>query len=675
MVAKPVALFDTECYPNYWLLKFRVKHTRQLYTFKITAGQSFTPEQILQMRALFTLFTVVSFNGKYYDEPMINAALCGYTVEQLKWLNDQIIPKQIKGMPKIQGLKPWELNLPEWSPVDHIDIKEVCPGDGSLKQYGGRTHAKKLQDLPYDPFHFLSPDEIVVVDLYCENDLDLLEHIFDNLAPQLRQREALGKKYGLDLRSKSDAQVAEAVIKRRCEQALGRKIYKSEIDYNLRFRYKVPEFIGYEMPQLQRALQLVRDSVFMLDAAGNVAMPPQLDNLEIKIGTSVYKMGLGGLHSQEKSLTIVSTETHQLRMPDVASYYPSLMLNSGEYPPAMGPQFAVEFSDIKSGRLAAKALAKKLKAQGFEGSVEYIDASTEDGGGKIMINGTFGKTGSVYSVLFAPTMLIQTTITGQLSILMLIEWHEHYGIPVISANTDGIVIFCPREKLHISEWLIKEWEKRTGLEMETDDYVGIYARDVNNYFAVKSADDIKRKGEYAKAGLIEKKNPDCEICGDAVAEFLANGTPLIYTIAACRDIRKFVTIQKVAGGGREDVGRRCTQKCEGRRYDPDLDRERLDQKRPHVEKEGYAPAGSAQAYALCFQPQTPEYLGKVVRWYYGTRSPGPIVYASNGNTVSLSYGATPCMTLPDAFPDDVDYQWYCDKAENILKDIGFYTLT
>ena len=378
---------------------------------------------------------------------MINAALCGYTVEQLKWLNDQIIPKQIKGMPKIQGLKPWELNLPEWSPVDHIDIKEVCPGDGSLKQYGGRTHAKKLQDLPYDPFHFLSPDEIVVVDLYCENDLDLLEHIFDNLAPQLRQREALGKKYGLDLRSKSDAQVAEAVIKRRCEQALGRKIYKSEIDYNLRFRYKVPEFIGYEMPQLQRALQLVRDSVFMLDAAGNVAMPPQLDNLEIKIGTSVYKMGLGGLHSQEKSLTIVSTETHQLRMPDVASYYPSLMLNSGEYPPAMGPQFAVEFSDIKSGRLAAKALAKKLKAQGFEGSVEYIDASTEDGGGKIMINGTFGKTGSVYSVLFAPTMLIQTTITGQLSILMLIEWHEHYGIPVISSNTDGIVIFLPAREV------------------------------------------------------------------------------------------------------------------------------------------------------------------------------------------------------------------------------------
>ncbi|MEG7688959.1 hypothetical protein U2044_15310, partial [Listeria monocytogenes] len=91
---------------------------------------------------------------------------------------------------------------------------------------------------------------------------------------------------------------------------------------------------------------------------------------------------------------------------------------------------------------------KKLKSQGLTGTPEYEDATTMDGGGKIMINGTFGKTGSQYSVLFAPTMLIQTTITGQLSILMLIEWHEHYGIPVISANTDGIVINCPRDKLH-----------------------------------------------------------------------------------------------------------------------------------------------------------------------------------------------------------------------------------
>lgn len=226
----------------------------------------------------------------------------------------------------------------------------------------------------------------------------------------------------------------------------------------------------------------------------------------------------------------------------------------------------------------------------------------------------------------------------------------------------------------MSEALISEWQKRTGLEMETVEYKAVYSRDVNNYFAVKTDGEVKRKGEYSTAGLVEKKNPDVEICADAVAEFLSKGTPIFYTIAACRDIRKFVTIQKVNGGGVKMWGegprkgarvmdmvgtlQACGWAKEGRKW-----------------RKGDSVADAATAYGACFQPQTPEYLGKVVRWYYSTQAPGPIVYATNGNTVSLSYGARPCMNLPDQFPDDIDYAWYTSKAESILKDIGFYALT
>lgn len=663
-VARPVAFYDTECFPNYWLLKFRPKGG-QAYGFRLRAGQSFDQATCARIRLLFEAYSVVSFNGLRYDVPMITSALIGYTAEQLKWQNDRII---------VEKVKPWELGLPEWRPADHIDVMEVAPGAGSQKQYAGRIHCKTMRDLPYDPGHYVTEAEIVEVDTYCENDLAVLEALFDALQPQIHQREALGKRYGLDLRSKSDAQVAEAVLKRRCEQATGRRIFKPEIDWNLKFRYKVPAFISYASPQLQRALELVQQSIFQLDAKGTVAMPPQLDGLEIKLGGSVYKMGIGGLHSQEKRLVAVSSETHQIRMPDVASYYPNLMVNAGAWPPALGDAFIREFDAIKLDRLAAKSLQGKLKKAGDTSSPEYEEAKVGNEGGKIMINGTFGKTGSPYSVLFAPEMLIQTTLTGQLSLLMLIEWHELYGVPVISANTDGIVVNCPRDKLHISEALIAEWEKRTGLEMETDDYVAIYARDVNNYFAIKTPDDVKRKGEYAKAGLVEKKNPDVEICADAVAEFLAKGVPVDYTIAACRDITKFVTIQKVNGGGVKMWGEGPRKGArvmdmvgtltangwtkEGRKW-----------------RKGDSVTDAATAYQSCFAQQTPEYLGKVVRWYYSTQAPGPIVYASNGNTVSLSYGARPCMTLPDEFPDDIDYAWYVGKAEAMLKDIGFYQLT
>ncbi|KKS65278.1 MAG: hypothetical protein UV34_C0020G0001, partial [Parcubacteria group bacterium GW2011_GWB1_42_6] len=42
--------------------------------------------------------------------------------------------------------------------------------------------------------------------------------------------------------------------------------------------------------------------------------------------------------------------------------------------------------------------------------------------------------------------MIQVTITGQLALLMLIERLELCGVPVISANTDGLVVECPRDR-------------------------------------------------------------------------------------------------------------------------------------------------------------------------------------------------------------------------------------
>jgi hypothetical protein len=89
---------------------------------------------------------------------------------------------------------------------------------------------------------------------------------------------------------------------------------------------------------------------------------------------------------------------------------------------------------------------------------------------------------------------------------------------------------------------------------------------------------------------------------------------------------------------------------------------------------GLVTLDARSAYEACFAPQRPEYLGKVIRWYYGTRAPGPIIYNNSGNQVSLSYGAQPCMTLPDEFPSDIDYEWYLANCERILEDIGYYTV-
>jgi hypothetical protein len=655
------AYFDTECYKNYWLFKIRPEGM-PTFAIEIRNGQALSDRQAELLKNLLEKYTCISFNGRNYDEPMNLAALLRYNTEALKTQTDMIISR---------GLKPWELNLPRgWRIRDHIDLIEVAPGAAGLKQYGARIHSKKIQDLPYPPESILTPEQMAETSLYCDNDLDLLEDLHNALKKHIRLREYFGNKYGIDLRSKSDAQMAEAIIKRRCEQMLGRKIVKPPINWNLRFQCNVPEYITFQLPQLRAALDAVRASVFTIGANGKIQMPPQLDNLDVVIGSTVYRMGLGGIHSQEKRLAVVSDADYLLRMPDVASYYPALILNSGKYPLALGEAFRTIYADIRRERLHAKGEVGRMKKAGQKSGDYWDDMNAANDGGKIMINGTFGKTSEIHSCLFAPEMFIDTTIPGQLSILMLIEWLELSNIPVVSANTDGIVIKCPRDKIALCDGLIKAWERRTGLEMETNDYRAIYAKDVNNYFAIDETGDVKRKGEYAKSGLDEKKNPDVEICSDAVAAFLSQGTPIMQTILSCRDIRKFITVIKVTGGGVKMWGEGVKK---GTKV-ADMT-ERLLQhgwvKSGRKWEKGGVVASAADAYATTFAQQRPEYLGKVVRWYYGTNSPGPIVSAANGNTVSLSYGSQPVMTLPDEFPTDIDYSWYIEKAQSILFDVGF----
>jgi hypothetical protein len=202
---------------------------------------------------------------------------------------------------------------------------------------------------------------------------------------------------------------------------------------------------------------------------------------------------------------------------------------------------------------------------------------------------------------------------------MLIEALELAAIPVVSANTDGIVIKCPVGLEFVRDRLIKEWEARTGFNMEFTDYAALYSRDVNNYVALKPDGEVKTKGVFADAGLA--KSPANMICVDAVANRLARWIPIEQTIGECRDVRRFLTIRNVTGGA-----------AKGDRY-----------------------------------------LGKSVRWYYAAGEMGAINNAKNGHLVPRSQGAVPMMDMVDAFPEDLDYAWYVREAYAMLSELGVST--
>jgi hypothetical protein len=64
------------------------------------------------------------------------------------------------------------------------------------------------------------------------------------------------------------------------------------------------------------------------------------------------------------------------------------------------------------------------------------------------------------------------------------------------------------------------------------------------------------------------------------------------------------------------------------------------------------------------------YLGKAIRWYYAANVRSNIAYKTTGNSVPKSFGAKPCMTLPDEFPKDINYGWYIKEAKELLNDVG-----
>ena len=201
---------------------------------------------------------------------------------------------------------------------------------------------------------------------------------------------------------------------------------------------------------------------------------------------------------------------------------------------------------------------------------------------------------------------------------MLIERMEAAGIPVVSANTDGIVVHMLRSKRADLDQVVWDWLLDTSFVLEETEYRLLAQRDVNSYVAVRTDGKAKRKGLMGITGLA--KNPVFPIVAEAVVRFLAEGTPLVDTISAERDLRAFLAARRVTGGA---VWR-----------------------------------GEA--------------LGRVARWYLSSEVPREeaLAYAKNSNKVPDSGGGRPCMVLPEVFPQDVDYRRYVAMAEEMLVDLG-----
>lgn len=612
-------------------------------------------------------YTWVGFNSENFDRPLLAMAVMGHDETNIKVVAQSIINDRMMSWATYR-----EFGI-DFLEYDHIDVQEVPPGVMlSLKIYEGRMHAPNLQDMPFHHDHEIkTPKERKIVEGYCFNDIEETERLFLTVKGDIELREALGQKYGVDLRSKSDAQCAEAILKAVCNIGRKDKVVPRYVTY------KAPSFIKTDSALINEIIDMCEAHRFTMNPGNGAVEFPDFLVEPITMGAGLYQMGVGGLHSKhDLQLHLKADEKTSLSDFDVAGYYPRTMIMAGLIPNlggGKGELFLKTYENIYDQRIEAKRSGDKATANSL----------------KITLNGTFGKLGSLFCSFYAPELMLAVTLTGQLNLLCLIhELLKIKGVTIESANTDGILVRYPDAKREQVLKKIQQNAKRTGYEYEETPYRLVAMKDVNNYYAVTAdaraaiingtsimstvaqGGKVKRKGLYGIAGVHTNKNPTMEVCSDAVAAYLSEGIEIEDWIRAEKDIRKFIEIRGVAKPGGvqhlyevevddwvciNDLNSAKSEWMRQKWLDEGKDRKpvlRKSRPKPVMEGRGGTP------------------FGRVARWYMTTDVLPAITYVESGNQVAGTAGSKLCMQLPDKLPKDLNIQWYIDEAHRILEHVG-----
>ena len=603
-------------------------------------------------------YTWVGFNSENFDRPLIAAAMLGCTTLDLKMVATAIIgddnDPDDKGMRSWQTYKEFEIDFIEY---DHIDLIETAPGVMiSLKTYAGRMGYKTMVDMPFHHTTDLKPSQLKTVEEYCFNDVGVTEELFKRLKDELALRVQLSAEHGIDMRSKSDAQIAEAILKKAAS------IDKRSFGGVPRsVRYKTPAFIKTKSETINELITTLEDTLFAINFKNGSPVLPEYLEEPIPLGHGTYQFGLGGLHStHDNKLYLQATEDRLVSDFDVASYYPNIMTVAGIVPNLGGKRgelFLAAYKHIYEQRMAAKHAGNKKVANSL----------------KITLNGTFGKLGSIYCPFYAPDLLIAVTLTGQLNLMCLIyELDKIKGVKCESANTDGIVVSYGVDQRSKVLDVFSRNSKRTGFIYEETQYAKYAAKDVNNYIAVKTNGEVKTKGLYASNHpeinpLYLMKNPTMEVCSKMAIEYIKDGLhidPRRHT-----DVRDFMSIRNVKGGG---VQHKKIIELDDWEQIPDGD--------------GFVwvhPCMTTKPVVRKSRPKPRQVgvggvpFGRVARWYMSTNGRPAITSMGNevtgvrnGGQVAKTEGAQLCMTLPDSMPKDIDEAWYVIETEEILRNLG-----
>lgn len=211
----------------------------------------------------------------------------------------------------------------------------------------------------------------------------------------------------------------------------------------------------------------------------------------------------------------------------VVAYYPAIVVNNQYKPAHLHEKLLNIYTHFYKERIRLKPLSKGDKK--IKGIVDAY---------KLILNSCFGRFGSMDSWLFDAQTMFSVTLTGELSLLMLIEAFEQNGINVISANSDGVTTMFQKSKLELKQSIVKEWEKLTNFEIETVRFKWFKYLNVNSYIACTQEDKYKYKNVFV-SDVELYKNPSKRIIPLALQQYFINGIKPEDFISSHKDILDF----------------------------------------------------------------------------------------------------------------------------------------
>jgi hypothetical protein len=371
-------------------------------------------------------------------------------------------------------------DYPQWKmKIGQIDLFKLHHWDNpakrsSLKWIQYSMDWQNILEMPIDhTTKITTKEELDTVIEYCINDVQSTKEIFNRSKSQIKLRKELTDTYGINLYSASEPRISKELFGYYLTQKLNipKRDLKNMRTYRTTIKISdiILPYISFTSPEFQMLHE--RFKSLEVDASKlKGSFKYSVNYKDVKTD-----FGLGGVHGAAKKGVYESNDDMIIMSSDVTSFYPNLAIRN-QFSPGHFPK--QDFCDQYEWFFEERKKIPKSNP------MNYVY--------KIILNSTFGLSNDEKSFFYDPELCLRITINGQLTLMMLYEqiMERIPGAIALLQNTDGVETVIPREHYDLYMDICKEWEEKTNLQLEHDEYQKLVLADVNNYIGVNNYREV-----------------------------------------------------------------------------------------------------------------------------------------------------------------------------------------